>query len=509
MSRPPLSRYTQLPASVQHSWDAWPVVDAALQELEVGQFGTPALLADALLADDRVAGVLATRINGLLGLPLEFVAQGDDAGEEPSNKFSRVSGLAKAALPEMLPEHALGSMLRWGILHGVSVGELTWKRRGDLWMPTLRVWHNQWLYWVWDAARAPEKQLWLITASGPVNVTPGDGHWVVHTPFGNYFGWLQGLIRPLAKLWLDRQFVFRDWARRSERNGLGITIGRVPQNADDASKKTFRTGLMNLASESTIIAPTIDEKNRFDVEMLDTREQQGTTGFAEHVKQLDTSIAVCVLGQNLTTEVKGGSKAAAQVHENVRRDFLRADAAALSATLYRQVFLPWARINWGDEALAPVPRWNVEPPDDRKETATALAQLATALQAFQEAGAPVDVRALLDEQGVPLTDEEAAKPGDQAVLRLLRMNGPSGPHVRGRLYADNLADHAKGAGAAAVEPDSETLLRLIGEAKDFPDLRERLGSAFGELGPDRLAELTEKALLMAELAGRHGLLEGV
>src|SRR5262245_28184430 len=83
MSRPTFRTYVELPISVRHAWDGYPIVDAALEALEQGQFQEAALLADAVYTDDRTSGCLQTRINGLFGLPKEFKYPGQaDAKED-------------------------------------------------------------------------------------------------------------------------------------------------------------------------------------------------------------------------------------------------------------------------------------------------------------------------------------------------------------------------------------------------------------------------------------------
>ena len=64
--------------------------------------------------------------------------------------------------------------------------------------------------------------------------------------------------------------------------------------------------------------------------------------------------------------------AAARVHANVLQTWLAADARALAQTLYRDVLRPFAALNFGDPELAPVPTWDVSPPEDLETKARTL-----------------------------------------------------------------------------------------------------------------------------------------
>ncbi len=523
MAVPTFTRYTQLPLRTEHRWDAEWTVQQALEDLKLGRFEEPALLADAILTDDRVRGVMDTRVNGMLGLGMDFEEEGDDDKDELSDAREQVLELARECREQMLPEEESAEFIAKAHLVGIQAGELVWDRGDQRLTPRLKAWDSQFLYWVWDPAKRPEQMFWLITAEGEVNLTPGDGHWVLYAPYGYYFGWRRGLLRNLSRLWLDRAYALRDWARRSERNGLGVTVGEVPQAANQKDKSTFINGLKRMASESTIIAPTGIGPNadqKFGVSMVDTKEGEISQFYAEHFRQIDTSIAVCVLGQNLTTDISrgGSSRAAAQVHENVRRDFLRYDAMSWSRFVEEQVFKPWAEVNFGSRELAPRPKIDVDPPEDLKNTADGLASLGQALAAFQQAGAPVDQRKLLDQQGVPVTDEERepappAKPDEKpaekpAALRLTSSTARRRTGSRkARRYLDDLAVRARELAAKAVRSDIERLMKAVKDATTLEEVRHRVLAAYHGLSPSQLEQLVEKAMTLSHLAGRAAVIE--
>jgi phage gp29-like protein len=287
---------------------------------------------------------------------------------------------------------------------GLGVGELIWDRGEDYWQPRLKVWHSQFIYWRWDT-----RSYWIITEKEPVELTPGDGHWVLFAPFGMHYAHLHGLVRPLMQPWQIRQDAYRDWARYSEVHGLPLVKAKIPANANAQDKREFVSDISGRGNEAVIALPQRDGAGQasFDIDLMEAKAESHKA-FDLLIARTETSMAVTVLGQNLSTEVKGGSFAAAKVHDSVRHDLLDADAKALERCIRAQVLRPWAEYNFGDAALAPIPKITTEPVTDRGTTAKAFSDLATSLYSFAQAGAPVDQRAVLEEFGIPTTIETPA-----------------------------------------------------------------------------------------------------
>jgi phage gp29-like protein len=74
---------------------------------------------------------------------------------------------------------------------------------------------------------------------------------------------------------------------------------------------------------------------------------------------IDEQITELILGQNLTTEVKQGSLAAATVHDHVRKDIAHADTTHLIRTLERDIIRPLIDLNFGPQTF--YPKLSLEP----------------------------------------------------------------------------------------------------------------------------------------------------
>jgi phage gp29-like protein len=367
----PATPTLDIPLQTFSVWDSVQLVQAALTDLENGLFLNASILCDAMGRDDRITATLSARINGLLALPLDFTPGIDNA------KGKKVAEDLKACWGQIFPEGELSQLLKWGRLAGAAPGELTWSNvkapgegSGKRWLPKLKVWHPQFLSWRWDW-----RDFSINTATeGIQRVETGRGRWTLYTPSGRYPAWQSALVRGLAIPFLIRWWAYRDWARYSEKHGLPIFKAMVPKNADRDIKERFFNSLAALGNENTVkLEQGSKEEGQFDIGLLEPTANTWEA-FKGLIEQCDSSIAILLLGQNLTTEVKGGSLASAKVHERVRGDFLAADAGSLATFIREEVLKPWAAFNYGDPELAPTPKWAIDPPEDTQKTAaTALA----------------------------------------------------------------------------------------------------------------------------------------
>lgn len=574
MPVPSLRYYLELPITVQHSFDAYPAVDAVIQDLEIGQFYAPALLADACFTDDRVSACIATRMNAIFGLPMEFKYQGQDTEREQSVDDVDQDAPAVLALKQhivedcqakweqMFPRAAIQQAYTSGILLNAGLGELEWGWANDgSYVPTLKDWNSQFLYWRWDT-----RSYWLNHVGGTMEIHPAGGKWVLFSPYGHNHGWLASALRSLGPLWLDRRFAAKDWARASEKWALGVVKGFVPQDAPKEEKDRFLNSLRNLPSDSTISCP-VTEDSKFDVEVVKTDAMTGWDNFKERFRSTDDNIAILFLGQNLTTSMgqtgSGGSRAAAQVHDNVRADYLKNDVEIISSVLKTQVLKWWVHYNWAEEAMAlgideneliPNVTWKVTPAEDKQKQAAAWLAVAQAVPNL--AGTPVDIRAFLEGAGVPVTDKipevtrpppggdvnerpqapdqelpgpfgpydpnaEEPAPDTDPVPTMegfaLAQRGKGGPDAykglvipkglkrgarAGQLYADDLAESAIRRASLAMKARRDKLAALCKRAKTFHEVRDGVKRIYGSSKtPKQLRILTEKAWIAAELTG--------
>lgn len=402
--------YTSNPILTFSGVDNLGDINAILNVLEMGVFRQAAILVDAMMRDDRIKAVLETRIGALRACPLVV---------KPASHRQKAGKIAKLLGGEdedpgewdkMFTAGAIGDLSLWGTMLNLGVAELIWSRVDGIWWPRLKTWHPQFVRWSYF-----DNRYLVETTEGQVPLPPideqpmSDGKWVVWCPRGYQYGWLKGLVRPMAPKYVNRQWVIRDWGRYNELHGQGIMKAIVPvEHGEDEKGIAFRDYVANRGAEATILVPKGEEGNQYDVELVEA-ESKTWDSFEASKKSLDTDIAIMALGQNLTTEsgTDGGSHAAAKVADVIRLNILR-DDARLAACLRDQVLTWFCRFNFGDPKLAPRPIFDTEPPTDQLAEATALKTTGDAITSLRASSDRVDDVAILEARGVPLLSEEEA-----------------------------------------------------------------------------------------------------
>ena len=350
-------------------------MQTALLSHEVGNFNASAQMAIAMGRDDRITAVLETRISGLLSLPFQMIPAEVTRAKVKARK---IADAAEAMWDIIAPPAEVSAALNWFILLGVAPVQVTWQVLDGLWVPSMKAWDPQFMNW--------EEGVYKIeTRDGTQEVTPENG-WMLLVQ-GNR-GFMRGAVRSIAKLWISRQWTLRDWSRFNERYGMPMLKAMVPSRASDPEKADFFRNMSNIGSTTTAMLPqNVDGgEGSFDIDLLEAKATAWKT-FQGKEDRDNINIAVRILGQNLTSEVSGGSFAAANIHNNIRLDRLQADEVLLSSHMRESMLVPFTFFNFGEQAnFAPTPHWDTSPPEDLTAKGTAMKALGDGISALSAAG---------------------------------------------------------------------------------------------------------------------------
>jgi phage gp29-like protein len=368
---------------VEQSWTPGRVRNAIV-DLVVGLFDRPAMLHDAIASDSRVQSAMRSRSGGLLGRPLTFAPPAKLKNDETAKKCCRAW---ERHWPQMDAEPAMLDLLEGAHSLGFSYSQILWDTNKKIWKPYLQSFNARysWYHWLLRCHVA-------VTLDGQTPITPGDGHWVLHAPYGQYRGWMRGALRAVAQWWLARGYALRDWARYCERHGFPIILLDTPFGADPQDIAAAQSQLVTIGQEDVFATPgsvDLQKYGKYDLRYLEPKDRNWQS-FKELIQQCSDEITLAFLGQNLTSEVKEGSLAAARVHADVRQAILEADARALGRTLYTQVARPFAALNFGDARYAPTIQWDIRPQEDLEQKARTFQAFATALSQLRAAGVALD-----------------------------------------------------------------------------------------------------------------------
>lgn len=553
--------WLELPITVVNVWDSYEQVAQAIDDLTIaGNYMAASLLTQAMFSDDRTSACLNTRTNALFGAPMSFKYPGQD-DEQPDDPPQAVAlkqhirDVVESEWQDIIPGAAGREWHRWGLMMNLGLAELVWRWVSSedgldpdgLLLPTLKVWNTQFVYWRWDT-----RSFWVNHTGGTAEIHPGDGHWVLLCPQGHNHGWLYGLVNSLGWLYLDRIFLKRNWARANEKWSLGVMKAFCPADANDNDKARFMASIENMPHEASVLLPVTEKGNKFDLEMVKTDQATGWETFLNTKRSIDTDIAVCILGQNLSTEISGGSggtggsKAAAKVHNDIREDILKSDVEIMATTIKTQILTPMVRANWGDQieqmgmdlqAFVPNVTWEVEPPEDKQEDTAAISALALALPVLNAAG--VDVGALLERFNVPMlegkrTRTRAPPDGDvnerpgysgwgveqqaQMIDNLLppapepdEGGGPkkvsrtghlTGHRLKGQLAVDSLTRGLSAQLRAKMAPTLHKLQEIIASGDAYSVRKRRIVELYRGWDASEVQEIVMRSVIAAQLIGR-------
>lgn len=357
-----------------------------------GYLALAAELCETLMADDRVKAVLDTRTDALLGLPLSFEAALDGRkGKKPVTALEAGEDWWAA-----FPETSVKQLHAWGIVLGIGLARLVWREHDGRAVPTLSVKNPRHLRWDWKTRQ------WLLTVAKAdgigteeIVVNPGDGTWLLYTPYGTNRPWSQGAWRALSRWCLLKRYAVQDWGFYSDRHGNGMLVVSGASENHEA-RKQLASDLRKIGRNAVIPLP----KN-LDMKLVEATAKTYET-FVAQIETADNGAAVTLLGQNLTTQAGNASGTSATVHGRVALGRTKADAETLATCIHDQALTYWAAFNFGDSRAAPWPWWDTTPTADQKERASVVQMVAQGLGTLLANGVlrVADARRMLAEFGV-------------------------------------------------------------------------------------------------------------
>ncbi|MEN6535490.1 MAG: DUF935 family protein [Bryobacteraceae bacterium] len=532
--------------SVIAGWSPAMIRSAELQ-CACGNYSLAADLCEAMMADERVSKCL-NRLYAATTLPLAFQLPGLDA--EKSKKDPICQAL-DADWWKTLPEQQMRTMVAWLGLFRCCLGHIDgWKRDEETGrvVPEISIWSPRNL-------RSDPVEGWKVRSTTGNDaygtedtVDPGDGNWIIIVAGSNYRAPYQAPWRGLSRWWLLKLYATIDWGSSSERHGQGQQYVSNTMSASGSAGDLQDTGESLTKDERRALASDLSEMGRNGVAVLPRGWKaelvtDGANTFATFTKQVDyanSAIDIGLTGTNLTTEVTGGSYAAASVHATVDSVVMSSLLELIATGIREQVLVFWVTFNFA-AGIAPYPKWDTSPPEDKKANAEARLADAQALKGYVDAGAQIDQIAWFEGKvqlikgataeikkpvapapAAPAPDPNAPPPGapqppappgkpekqppKKAALSELdiRMEAASASAFAvGREYTDRLEQECIGHAAKQLSPMVAAVLSAIEDAEDYDDAKRRIIEAFGdELPPTKLVKLTEAALILGQLAGR-------
>ena len=312
---------------------------------------------------------------------------------------------------------------------GFSASEILWNQGGKQWVPQQIVWRDpRWFMFDWISGTELLVRT-LDSVGPPIPGVPGAGaakiyqpavggrpdaqigyqpmtaplapfKFIVHVSRSKAgFPIRGGLTRIAAWAYLFKIYILKDWATFVEIFSQPMRVAKYGPGATEQDKALLMQAVASIVTDSAAVMP-----DSMQMEFLETAAQARASVdlYEKFCQYLDAAMSKLVLGQTLTTEMPGkggGSRAAAQVHQDVKRDILAYDAREVSLTISRQLVKPLIDLNFGPQKR--YPQFWLGLPDDQD-----MKIFSDVVAEFVDRGLRVGQRTIMDKLGLPEPDPD-------------------------------------------------------------------------------------------------------
>jgi hypothetical protein len=182
--------------------------------------------------------------------------------------------------------------------------------------------------------------------------------------------------------WRDGCYSSTTQSRTGRGTPKGLSAGSDRSGQiDQEQRQELAADLQNIGEDAAIALAA-----GFDLKLLEVAANTRDI-YQAQVELANKAIAIRIRGANLSSDVEGGSLAAAESQAKTSEaPKLRFDAQAWSSTIHDQSLVWWAEYNFGDRRLAPWPKYPVEPDEDRKAKGEVEAQAFTVVDQAEKLG---------------------------------------------------------------------------------------------------------------------------
>ena len=294
-------------------------------------------LYEDLLQDDRVHAALAQRRAAVVARDTEVIPGGNAPGDKEAAAF------VEHTLERIRWDTVTDRML-FGVFYGYSVAEAMWAREGKRVVLDRLIVRNRRRF-VFDADFQPR----LLTTDNPNGEPlPARKFWCFATgadhddePYGR--GLAHWLYWPV---WFKKnQTGF--WLVFLEKFGQPTVRGTHHKNATEDERRRLRAALEAVRSDGIVTMP-----EGMEVALIEAA-RSGTVDYEAFYQRMQDAITTIVLSQTMTTD-DGSSKSQAEVHMDVRKELVEADADLVCDSFNRTV-ATWLT-EWNFPGGAQVPR---------------------------------------------------------------------------------------------------------------------------------------------------------
>lgn len=296
------------------------------------------------------------------------------------------------------------------------------------------------------------------------------------------------------------------WMTFLEKYGMPRIVGKVPAGTSEFDRDRLLSALVGMVRDAAIV---INDNQTIDLQESQSKSTSADA-YSSLVRWADTEISKAILGETLSTELGTvGSLAAAEVHNDVRKDLAQDDATMLESMMNE--LIGWIYdLNWPTQSIRP--EFKIQMPEDLKSGRVARDK---------------ELTAMMMQSGNALSSEYFSTTYDidpKYIVPAAPSTSSARPAIgTGAMFAEApeeswRPDHLSQALAAKLQPKEiqDQQQELVGRIMEFaqqedgfPGFLEFLETQFPSIPTPQLESMVSQFHLLGELAGRSDMQETV
>jgi len=374
----------------------------ALQETASGSMRRAADLTRAAITESGfIGGVLDTITAGTLGLPRTFI------GDDRIVKALEGDDLRDSEYDLLFPRSEARCVMAWGITLGVGLGQfvtdesrrltppqqtqpllaqeqddgsflvppapLPMQDVGRNATPSLVSWDPRWLRCQW----APTGSTWhLLTAQGEIQIEPGDGEWLLFTPYRKRAPWDMAAWKSLILAFIMMRDGIFDRSRHAEMLAP-VRAGVCPLGSSEPQRADFARQIREMQRFPWFTLPP-----GFDYKIIESTGKVADI-YKAMIDAAEADVMVKLTGNKVMVEGSAGfskSDFQARVSASLRQFY----AHAWSDCARTQGLNWWTLENYGPAFAPPRVDYNTDPPEDQDAEIARYGTLGDALNKLRD-----------------------------------------------------------------------------------------------------------------------------
>jgi len=447
--------------------------------------------------DGHIAAELGKRKRALLGLGWEITPPRNATAQE-----ERIAGLIKDIILDIPDFDDVLLGMADGIGYGYSCSEIEWTKRQ--YHQPAAIHHRPPR---WFKIHQDHRNQLRLRDNSEQGAELWKAGWITHIHKAKSGDLARaGLHRALAWPFLFKNYSVRDLAEFLEIYGLPVRLGQYPRGATNAEKNTLLRAVVNMGHAAAGIIP--------EGMMVEFKEaaKGGSDPYEAMISWCERTQSKAILGGTLTSQADGASStnALGNVHNEVRKDLLVADARQIEGSLTRHLIFTLCQLNgWGADSLR-CPRFEFDTLECED-----LALYAEAIPKLVDVGVQVPLSYVHDklripepEGNEPVLQRAAAAPAPDTVITDSSLAATAKQQTQDPTSTDSQAEQLARQTADNQNDWIAALKAKVDNAGSLETLRDDLLNSYGDLESDKLTTIMTLAFATAELSGRFDVNEG-